>query len=571
MKRGTYVWIIFLIFFVLILATLVSFLYFELAKPVKVSPNTYLEIELGGALEERPMPDILTTFFMGGEPLSMHDIWLNFQKAKADRNIKGIILRIGLLQCDWAKVNEIRDLVLDFKTTGKKTYAYIEEALDFDKEYFLATACDQIVLHPLGAIIINGIGGYIPFLKGSLDKLGIEAEIEHVEEYKTAYNMFTEKGFTPSHREMIESIYESLFTNYVTKVAEARGKNKNEVLALLDEGYFHSENAKELGLVDKLLYEDQLEDALKEGEKTIRRISHSRYLKTKVSASGLNRGKKIGLIYGVGTIHSGESMRGRTMGSATVARWMRQMRKDKTIAAVVFRVDSPGGSAIASDVIAREVALTKREKPIIVSMSDVAGSGGYWVSMDAHKIVAQPQTLTGSIGVIFGKFNLIKLYEKLGVTSEKITYGKRADIFSTFRRLSPEERDLLKKEILWTYDHFTTKVAQGRQLTKEEVNDIGRGRVWTGQQAKEIGLVDEIGGLSTALKIAKERAGIPEEESVRLVVLPKKTSLFENFFARSMAQSKLFSDKNLDELIKTLQILEKERVLAIMPLIYAAQ
>ncbi|NOR12462.1 MAG: signal peptide peptidase SppA, partial [Candidatus Aminicenantes bacterium] len=488
-----------------------------------------------------------------------------------DRNIKGIILRIGLLQCDWAKVNEIRELVLDFKTSGKKTYAYIEEALDFDKEYFLATACDQIFLHPLGAMIINGIGGYVPFFKGSLEKLGIEAEIEHVEEYKTAYNMFTEKGFTPSHREMIESIYESLFTTYVTKVAEARGKDEKEVRTLIDQGYFHSENAKELGLVDKLLYEDQLEDILKEGEKSVRRISHRRYLKTKVSASGLNRGKKIALIYGVGTIHSGESMRGQTMGSSTVARWLRRVRKDKTIAAVIFRVDSPGGSAVASDVIGREVALTKTEKPIIVSMSDVAGSGGYWVAMDAHKIVAQPQTLTGSIGVIFGKFNLIKLYEKLGVTSEKIAYGKRADMFSTFRRLSPEEQDLLKKEILWTYDHFTTKVAQGRHLTKEEVNDIGRGRVWTGQQAKEIGLVDEIGGLSKALKMAKERAGIPEEESVRLVVWPKKTSLFESFFTRSMAQTKLFSDKNLEKLIRTLQILEKERVLAIMPLIYATR
>lgn len=570
MKRGTYVLIIFLIFFVLIIATIVSFMYFEFAKPAKVRPNTYLEINLSGAVEERPMPDIMTTFFTG-DPLSMHDIWLNFQKAKADRNIKGIILRIGLLQCDWAKVNEIRDLVLDFKTTGKKTYAYIEEALDFDKEYFLATACDQIFLHPMGAMIINGIGGHVPFFKGSLDKLGIEAEIEHVEEYKTAYNMFTEKGFTPSHREMIESIYESLFTTYVTKVAESRGKDKKEILALLDKGYFHSENAKELGLVDNLLYEDQLEDFLKEGEKNVRRIGHNSYLKTKVSASGLNRGKKIALIYGVGTIHSGESMRGQTMGSSTIARLLRRVRKDKTIAAVVFRVDSPGGSAVASDVIGREVALTKREKPIIVSMSDVAGSGGYWVSMDAHKIVAQPQTLTGSIGVIFGKFNLVKLYEKLGVTSEKIAYGKRADLFSTFRRLDPEERHLLKEEILWMYDHFTTKVAQGRQLTKEEVNDIGRGRVWTGQQAKEIGLIDELGGLSTALKIAKERAGIPEEESVRLVVWPKKTSLFESFFARSMAQTKLFSNKTLEKLMRTLQILEKERVLAIMPLFYATQ
>jgi protease-4 len=401
--------------------------------------------------------------------------------------------------------------------------------------------------------------------------LGIEAEIEHVEEYKTAYNMFTEKGFTPSHKEMIEAIYESLFTTYVNKVAEARGKDEEEVLALLDKGYFHSENAVESGLIDQLVYEDQLEDILKDGDKDVRRIGLSRYLKTKVSASGLNRGKKIALIYGVGTIHSGESIQGQTMGGSTIARWLRRARKDKTIAAVVFRVDSPGGSAVASDIIGREVALTKREKPVIVSMSDVAGSGGYWVSMDANKIVAQPQTLTGSIGVIFGKFNLIRLYEKVGVTAEKIAYGKRADIFSTFRRLTPEERALLKNEILWTYDQFTTKVAQGRHLSKEAVHEIGRGRVWTGLQAKEIGLVDELGGLSTALKIAKKRAGIPDEQSIRLVVWPKKTSLFESFFSMSMAQTKLSSDKNLDRIIRTLQILEKERVLAIVPFIFVSQ
>ncbi len=569
MKRSTYVLIIFLIFFVLILATIVSFMYFELAKPAKVRPNTYLEITLMGSVEERPIPDFLTTFFTGGEPLSLHDIWLNFQKAKTDGHIKGIVLRIGLLQCDWAKVDEIRELILDFKSSGKKTYAYIEEALDFDKEYYLATACDQIILHPLGAMIINGIGGYIPFFKGSLDKLGIEAEIEHIEEYKTAYNMFTERGFTPSHREMMESLYENIFATYVTKVAEARGKSKEKVLALIDQGYFNSEQAKESGLADKLLYEDQFQDLLKDGEKSLHLIGHSHYLKIKVATSGLNKGKKIALIYGVGPIHSGESMRGQTMGSRTVARWLRRAREDKTIAAVVFRVDSPGGSAVASDVIGREVALTKQQKPIIVSMSDVAGSGGYWVSMDAHKIVAHPQTLTGSIGVIFGKFNLIKLYEKLGVTAEKITYGKRADIFSTFRRLSPEERVLLKKEILWTYDRFTTKVAQGRHLTKEQVNAIGKGRVWTGQQAQEIGLVDELGGLSEALKLAKERAGIADDESVRLVVWPKKTSFFESFFAGPLARMKLFSDKRLEKLLNSLHILENEHILALMPFIDA--
>ena len=563
MKKRTYVLIIFLVFFFLLIATIVSFVYYQIGRPPTVKAHSYLEIKLSGEIQERHMPSFPMDFFFV-EPLSMHDIWMNIRKAKVDRRIQCILLRLGYLGCDWGKIDEIREAILDFRKSGKKAYVYIDEAPDFDKEYYLATACDQIILHPLGWLGINGIGGHIPFFKHTLNKLGIEAQFEHVEEYKTAYNMFTEEKFTPAHRRMMESIYGDLFSQYVKRVAEARGKSEDEIKALIDHGFYHGDYALKAGLVDDLLFEDELEELLKEEGKRLNRISHEQYKKIKLSSLGLSRGKKIALIYGMGPIHSGESF-SQTMGGATVSRWLRIARKDKSIAAVVFRIDSPGGSAVASDVIWREVFLTKKEKPIIVSMSDVAGSGGYWVSMAAHKIIAQPQTLTGSIGVISGKFNMSDLYKKLGITSEKLTYGRMADIFSTYRSFTPEERNQLKEDILWVYDQFLTKVAEGRNMSKEEVDKIGKGRVWTGTQAKELGLVDEIGGLSRALELAKELAGIPADKSVRLVIWPKKVSFLNALFGKGQTRSKSHLKPDLQKILSTLELLERERALAVMP------
>lgn len=564
MKKGKYILIIFLIFFVLGLAAIVSLFVYELGRPPSVRSRSYLELKLSGPIQERAAPDFMMAMLTGTQPISMHDIWINIQKAKVDSRIKSLVLQISYLQCDWAKVNEIRNAILDFRKTGKKAYVYIDEAPEFDKEYYLATACDRIVLHPMGWIGINGIGGYVPFFKRALDKLGVEAEIEHVEEYKTAYNMFTEEGFTPAHREMMESLYGDIYSHYVKGIAEARGKTEEEVQKLIDHGSFLGERALDAGLVDNLLYWDEFEDILSYQGKKLYKIPHKQYLKIKPTSLGLNRGKKIAIIYGTGPIYVGEGAY-QIMGSATIARYLRRARKDRSISAVVFRVDSPGGSAIGSDVIWREVWLTKKEKPIVVSMSDVAGSGGYWISMSASKIVAQPQTLTGSIGVISGKFNLARLYDKLGITTEKIAYGKRADLYSSHRGLTSEERTLLKNEILWIYDRFITKVAEGRNMSKEEVDRIGKGRVWTGSQAKENGLVDELGGLNRAVELAKELADIPAEEGIRLVVLPRKVSFWEVFLGRWMMSAQTGLPPDLETMLSAYQLLGKERKLALMP------
>ena len=568
MKRGSYILIIFLIFFLLIVATLTSFLYFEFKKTPTVRSHSYLEINLSGVIYEKSDPDIFTAIFGVKPPLSMYDIWGNIRKAKHDSRIKCLVLRLGMLQCDWAKIEEIRQSILDFRTSGKKAFAYISEVLEFDKEYYLASACDSIVLHPLGSLVINGIGGYVPFLKNTLEKLGVEAEFEHVEEYKTAANLFTESEFTPAHREMMESIYGDIFNIYVNGVAEARNISESEFRSLIDKAFFNADLAQKSNLVDELMYEDEFLNLIREGGQRISRVSHIQYSKISPSSLGLNKGKKIALLYGMGPILSGEGLN-QMIGAQSMARLIKRIRNDVTVSALIFRVDSPGGSAVGSDIIWRELALTKKVKPVVISMSDVAGSGGYWIAMNANKIVAQPQTLTGSIGVVAGKFNMEKLFDKLGITAEKIALGKRADMFTSFRGLTEEERALLKTEILWIYDQFINKVAEGRNLDKEAVDEMGRGRVWTGQQAKNLGLIDEIGGVDKAIELVRELIDVPIEESVKIEIWPKRQPLLNTLFQRRLIRSTSELESELESQLKSallvFRLLQNERTLTLMP------
>ncbi|MBM3297266.1 MAG: signal peptide peptidase SppA [Candidatus Aminicenantes bacterium] len=567
MKRSRYVLIIVLVFVVLGAVTLASFFFSSLSRTPSVPLRAYLDIPLSGELVEWSSPTWVDTLILGRAPLSVHDIWWNLRKARSDRRVQAVLLRLNLLLCDWAKANELREAVLDFRRSGKKVYAYIEEAPDFDMEYYLASACDRVVLHPLGWLGVNGLGGATPFFKKTLDKLGIRFEVEQVEEFKTAYNMFTREGFTPAHRQMMESILEDLFEVYVAGVAEARGKSVAQVRGWVDKGFFQAEEALREGLVDELMFEDELLDSLSRTTGAVRRLRHEDYARIKPESLGLNRGPKVALIYAQGTILGGESLNERMIGSRTLSSQIRRAREDRNTAAVILRVDSPGGSAVASDSIWREIALTKKVKPVVVSMSDLAGSGGYWISMGAHKIVAQPQTLTGSIGVLFGKFDLQGLYDKLGVTSERLVFGEQADAFSSFRSFTPEERAAMKKQILWIYDRFLTKAAEGRDITKEEADSLGRGRVWTGRQALGLGLVDEMGGLATAVARAKELAGLSSYRDVRLDVWPRKTSFWGALFGRrETGLGAVPGSRLLKALAELESLLPRDRALSLMPL-----
>ena len=566
MKKRTYIVLILVFFLVLAAAGFISLFVLEFSRPrVDVPSRSYLDISLAGPVADTAPPDVMSALFLGRQPLALHDFWMNMRKARADSRIQAVLLRLHLLQCDWGKAGEMREAILDFRRSGKKVYAYIEEGPDFDKEYYLATACDRIILHPLGWLGVNGIGGHVPFFRKSLDKLGVRAEFEHVEEYKTAANIFTETGFTPAHRETMESLYGDLFDHYVEVVAEARGMNEGEVRALIDRGFYQGERAKEAGLVDDCLYEDQVQELLAQDGRQLARVRFNDYTRIRPSSVGLERGRKVALIYASGMIVTGESVP-QVIGGSTLARWIRTAREDGSVKAIVLRVDSPGGSAVGSDVVWREVDLARREKPVVVSMSDVAGSGGYWISMAATRIVAQPLTLTGSIGVLAGKFSMEGLFEKLGVTTEKLAYGEKADIFSPYRPFTPEERKVLKQEILWTYDQFLDKVAAGRDLARNEVDEAGKGRVWTGRQALDLGLVDELGGLTTAFDLAKEEAGIPAGEEVRLVIWPKKRSVWQSLFGRRELGLDIMGGTGLERAVETLRLMDRTRIWAVMPL-----
>lgn len=567
MRRSAYVGLIVLFFFVVAAAGLFFVLLEDIGGgSVDVPGRGYLEVGLSGPVEEIAPADALTSLLLGMRPLAMCDLWTNMRKAKVDGRIQAVLFRIGLLQCDWAKANEMREMILDFRRSGKKAVAFFEEMPDGDLEYFVATACDKIVLHPLGWLGVNGLGGYVPFLKGALDKLGVRAQFEQVEEYKTAANMFTEKGFTAAHREEMGSYYGDLFEQYVDTAAKARGKTGAEFRALVDRGFFQGIKAKEAGLVDDCLYEDEVLDLLARGGRPLVRVRFDDYTRVKPASVGLETGRdKIAVIYAVGTIVTGESLP-PVMGGSTVARWIRTARRDASVRAIVLRIDSPGGSSVGSDVVWREVALARKDKPVIVSMSDVAGSGGYWIAMPATKIVAQPQTLTGSIGVLAGKFSVEGLLTKLGITAERLVYGERADVFSPFRPFTDAERRILKDEILWTYEQFLAKAGEGRGLTRDQVDAVGRGRIWTGRQALERKLVDELGGLTMALGLAKKEAGIDADVEVRLDVWPRKRGFWQALFSRPALGLDLKSAAFRDRVLETLRLMDRPGIWAVMPL-----
>jgi protease-4 len=375
------------------------------------------------------------------------------------------------------------------------------------------------------------------FLRGALDKVGAVPDFVHVGEYKTAVNQYTEKGYTPAHREMSESLNRDMYEQLVRGIAESRKKTEPEIRALIDQGPFTPEDALRHGFVDELAYEDQLDDRvpeLRSGSREVRRIEGSDYQRIRAQSLGFRPRSRIAVIYAVGTIVSGRSgfdpINGAVVGSETLVEQIRDVRDDDSVKAIILRVDSPGGSSVASDVIWRELMITRDQKPsrpLIASMSDLAASGGYYISMPAQVIVAQPATLTGSIGVYSGKVALGGTLNKIGVGTGTVKDGANADIYSPFAPFSPEQRARLQDHIQGFYENFVEKAAESRKATPEQIDRVAQGRVWTGRQARENGLVDALGGLDAAVRIAKERARIPAGEDVELVAYPRRRSFYE--------------------------------------------
>jgi protease-4 len=501
----------------------------EMRRTVFTERNRLIKIDLsGGVVDEKPEGLLAGLFGGGGE--TTKDVIDLLAKAREDDTVDGIVLTIGSIQAGWGKLNEIRGSLLELRRAGKRVICYLEGG--GNGEYYLASAADRILLNPGGYLLLSGLRTEVVFLKETLDKLGVKADLEHTGEYKTASDLLMRGTMSDAHREMEEWILDDLYSHFVEGIADGRGMRKEEAIEKIDGGPYLAGGAYDAGLVDTLVYEDQVEEVARfyNGGKGCC-ISRSEFAPQGYWTYDWGEGRKIGLVYASGMMVSGESgynplIGGKFMGSATVARAIREARKNESIAAIVLRVDSPGGSGLASEVIRREVDLAKRVKPVVVSMGDVAASAGYHISCGADIIVAEPWTITGSIGAIAGKLNMHGLYDKLGIHKEILTRGENAAIYSDYAEFTPEERELVRALLDESYDRFVRDVALGRGMEWEEVDALARGRVWTGSQAVRNGLVDVLGGLENALDLAMAEAGIEDGVDAEVIVFPRRGGLF---------------------------------------------
>jgi protease-4 len=531
-------------------------------KDVVVDANSILHIDIKYPIAERtannPLANLSFLGFDGDKSIGLKDILANIKKAKTDDNIKGIFLDESYMMSGQATTEEIRNALMDFKKSGKFIVAYSE--IYTQGFYYLASVADKVYINPKGFIEFSGFSSQVTFLKGALDKLGIEAQVIKVGTYKSAVEPLVLTKMSDANRLQVTSYLGSLYDHFLTGISKSRGINKDSLFNYANQMRIKEpQDALKYKLVDGLKYKDELLDELKERLKIkktddINAVEIAEYTKSTDEDIKSVSSNSIAVVYASGDIAGGTGD-DNSIGSETISKALRKVRLNKKIKAVVLRVNSPGGSSLASDVIWREVMLTKKVKPIIVSMGDVAASGGYYISCAADSIFAQPNTITGSIGIFAILPNMQKLFnDKLGVTFDGVKTGKFADLGNTSRPLTPEERAILQSEINHGYDDFTKAVAAGRHKTQTYINSIGQGRVWTGAQAIKIGLVDRLGNIDDAIKSAAKKAGLKD---YKLVAYPEQKSVLnklgESFSAdvkTRILQSELGENYKVYEQIK---------------------
>jgi len=489
-----------------------------------VARNSTLVVRVGGTLEELEPRGLAGQFLV--QPPTVRSVVESLHRAKTDARVTGVVIAPLMASPLWGKVQEIRDAILDFKRSGKPVVGFLEYG--GEQEFYLTSACDQVYLLPTATLDLTGLATYELFLRGMFDKIGAEPDMLHIGDYKTAANTYMERTYTAAHREMAESLNADLFEQIVDGIAEARGKTPDQVRALFEHGPFLPADAVETGLVDGLAYQDQVHQMAGLPGDEDRTVGYGTYRHVGDASFG---GPRIAVIYAAGIIASGDGgvdpLQGTVVGADTIVRYLRRARADRSIRAIVLRIDSPGGSAAASDVIWREMERTRTAKPLVASMSDMAASGGYYIALPAHSIVAQPATLTGSIGVVVGKVAVGGALDRLGINLEGVGIGPFAELTSPVRPFTPAEREKIGEMMRMTYDAFVRKTAEARNTTVEAIDAVAQGRVWTGRQAQARGLVDELGGLTRAIAIAKARAGIDAATDVSLVVYPPRRGLLD--------------------------------------------
>jgi protease-4 len=494
-----------------------------------------LSLDLHEPARDHEPADPLDAFGGRGRP-TLRGVVESLELAGRDRRVVGLVALVGGTgggTQGFATVQEVRDAVRAFRATGGFAVAHAETFGEFaaaNAAYYLASAFDEVCLQPSGDVGLTGVGAEVNFLRGVLDRLGISPQLDQRQEYKNAVNLVTEERFTPAHREATARLVESLYDQLIAGVAEGRGLRREAVAAALDRGPLLAAEAVEAGLVDRVAYRDEvLDDVRRRAGPGAKLLELSEYRRRSGGRRGSRGACTVALIYGHGAVVQGRRrfhpLTGRSMGSTSVGAAFREAVADRRVRAIVFRVDSPGGSYVASDTIWRETRRAREAgKPVVVSMGNVAASGGYFVAMAADRIVAHPGTLTGSIGVYAGKAVVQGLKQRVGITTDEVHRGANALLASSARAYTAEQWSHLQRWLDHVYADFTAKVAQGRGLPIDRVREIARGRVWTGADAVELGLVDGLGGYPAALRAVRERLGLAADARVTLRVFPRPPS-----------------------------------------------
>ncbi|MGO8787962.1 MAG: signal peptide peptidase SppA [Terriglobia bacterium] len=529
----------------------------------RVKPNTVLEVRIEDEIPERT-PENSIQEMLNGPPTTVTDITEGIERARTDPHITGLELRVSESSLGMGQIQEIRDRILAFNRTRKLSVAYLEFATN--RSYYLASACETLIMLPKSEFHLHGMMASTTFLRGAFDKLGIYPDFLHIGDYKNATNVYTDKKFTAAHREATKDLVEGWYRQFAQGVADSRNLRPVDVQKIIAAGPYNSDAGPATGLVDRVGYGEDVRNFIDQKNHGYdRRIGLHQYLDRteKITAN------KIAVIYAVGEIGPGRSSNSPwgegMLGSDTIAQQFRRARTDDWVKAVVVRIDSPGGVAFSSEVMRHELELTKAVKPVVVSMSDVAASGGYWLAMSANRIVAEPGTVTGSIGVLMGKFNVQGLYEKLGLSTDFIATTENSTLEYPFQNFTPAQREIVLRNMQETYANFLSGVAAGRHMKVEDVDKIAQGRVWTGERAKQLGLVDELGGLHTALARARELAKIPAGENVSLLSLPPHRSFFERLLDTSGDDSAVATTASLKAWLDKLQSLTNYSVWTILP------
>ncbi len=523
----------FLIVSFLFIGLIASIASFAEDKAVDVKDNSVLHLTFNKPIYDRTPNNPFENFdFQNMKSIKtagLNDILKNLKKAATDDNIKGIYLDLSKIPTGISTIEEIRNAMLEFKESGKFIISYAESYST--TAYYLSTVADEIILNPDGNILFKGLNAEIMFLKGTLDKLDIEAQIIRVGKFKSAIEPFILEKMSDANREQMQVLVNSIWGKIIEAISKTRGISIYDLNLIADNlDITDAEQALEHNFVDKIMYKDEVLAELRtklgiDNEEKINSLKMTKYTNAPATKEVKKRSRnKVAVVYATGSIIGGEGGE-RVIGSEKISKTLRKARLDDNIKAVVFRVNSPGGSALASEVIRREVELTSKVKPIIVSMGNLAASGGYWISCSADKIFAHPTTLTGSIGVFGVIPNLKDFYKnKLGITHDNVKTNENSDYITTNRPLTTYQKKIIQKSVDKIYQEFLELVAEGRNMTTEQVNKIGQGRVWSGVDALRIGLIDELGGMEDAIAAAVEMAELPD---YRVVELPEQKDPFE--------------------------------------------